>query len=46
MSSGLILVMIVFSSICWYKSRGVFPNTKMINSETKFSVLNAEDRVS
>ena len=45
-SSGLILVMIVFSSICWYKSRGVFPNTKMINSETKFSVLNAEDRVS
>ena len=46
MSSGLIFVMIVLSSICWYKSRGVFPNTKMINSEAKFSVLNSEERVS
>ena len=46
MSTGLIAVMIVLSSVCWYKSRGVFPNTKMINSESKFSVLNSEERVS
>ena len=46
MSTGLIAVMIALSSVCWYKSRGVFPNTKMINSESKFSVLNSEERVS
>ena len=45
-SLGLIGVMVAISSICWYKSRGVFPNTKMLNSETKFSVLNSEEKVS
>ena len=45
-SFGLIGVMLAISSICWYKSRGVFPNTKMINSESKFSLLNSEEKVS
>ena len=45
-SFGLIGVMLALSSICWYKSRGVYPNTKIINSESKFSVLNSEERVS
>ena len=45
-SFGFIGVMLVLSSICWIKSRGVVPNTKMINSEGKLSVFNTEERVS
>jgi hypothetical protein len=38
--------MLVLSSICWIKSRGVVPNTKMINSEGTLAVFNAEEKVS
>ena len=38
-------VMIVLSSVCWMKSRGVVPNTKVLNSESKFSVLNSEEQI-
>ena len=37
--------MVVLSSICWMKSRGVVPNTKVLNSESKFSVLNSEEQI-
>lgn len=43
-SLGLLGVMIVLSSVCWMKSRGVVPNTKVLNSESKFSVLNSEEQ--
>ena len=43
-SLALLGVMIVLSSICWMKSRGVVPNTKVLNSESKFSVLNSEEQ--
>lgn len=45
LSLGLLGVMIVLSSICWMKSRGVVPNTKVLNSESKFSVLNSEEQI-
>ena len=45
-SFGFIGVMLVLSSICWIKSRGVVPNTKMINSEGTLAVFNAEEKVS
>ena len=44
LSLGLLGVMVVLSSICWMKSRGVVPNTKVLNSESKFSVLNSEEQ--
>ncbi len=44
-SLGLLGVMVVLSSICWMKSRGVVPNTKVLNSESKFSVLNSEEQI-
>ena len=46
LSLGLLGVMVVLSSICWMKSRGVVPNTKVLNSESKFSVLNSENIIS
>jgi|TARA_B100000965_G_scaffold78890_1_gene62769 hypothetical protein len=45
LSLGLLGVMVVLSSICWMKSRGVVPNTKVLNSESKFSVLNSEEQI-
>ena len=45
-SFGFIGVMLVLSSICWIKSRGIVPNTKMLNSEGTLSVFNSEERVS
>ena len=45
LSLGLLGVMIVLSSVCWMKSRGVVPNTKVLNSESKFSVLNSEEQI-
>ena len=45
LSRGLLGVMIVLSSVCWMKSRGVVPNTKVLNSESKFSVLNSEEQI-
>ncbi|MAB96170.1 MAG: hypothetical protein CL496_03000 [Actinobacteria bacterium] len=45
LSLGLLCVMVVLSSICWMKSRGVVPNTKVLNSESKFSVLNSEEQI-
>ena len=45
-SFGFIAVMLVLSSVCWLKSRGVVPNTKMINSESTFALLNSEEKVS
>ncbi len=33
----------VLSLVCWMKSRGVVPNTKILNSESKFSVINSEE---
>jgi hypothetical protein len=35
--------MTVLSLVCWMKSRGVVPNTKILNSESKFSLLNSEE---
>ena len=45
LSLGLLGVMVILSSICWMKSRGVVPNTKVLNSESKFSVLNSEEQI-
>ena len=45
LSLGLLGVMVVLSSICWMKSTGVVPNTKVLNSESKFSVLNSEEQI-
>ena len=43
LSMGIIGVMIVLSSICWFQSRGVVPNIKMLNSETNISLINTEE---
>ena len=45
LSLGLLGVMVVLSSICWMKSRGVVPYTKVWNWESKFSVLNSEEQI-
>ena len=45
LSLAFLSVMIVLSFVCWMKSRGVVPNTKILNSESKFSVLNSEEKV-
>tara|TARA_B100001121_G_scaffold120590_1_gene105790 strand:+ start:7761 stop:8243 length:483 start_codon:yes stop_codon:yes gene_type:complete len=45
-SFGFIGVMLVLSSICWLKSRGVVPNTKMINYESTIARINSEEKVS
>ena len=43
LSLAFFAVMIVLSLVCWMKSRGVVPNTKILNSESKFSLLNSEE---
>ena len=45
LSFALFAVMIVLSLVCWIKSKGVVPNTKILNSESKFSVLNSEETI-
>ena len=45
LSIALFAVMIVLSSVCWIKSKGVVPNTKILNTESKFSILNSEETI-
>ena len=45
LSIALFAVMIVLSLVCWIKSKGVVPNTKILNTESKFSILNSEETI-